>query len=489
MVLALVLCVPGMARALPGPFTDVTAAAGMSYQHVDATPTFDDQRHVAGGVGCGDYDGDGWLDLYVVRGDAGPNLLFRNRGDGTFEEVGVAAGVAVSGTYAGPTFADVDGDGRLDLLVLGVAGTPTVLFRNRGNGTFTDVTTAFGLAAMTRTAFSAAFGDPDRDGDLDLLVSHWATFVAPGDALERYWRNDGGRFVEVSAAAGFRHTASPLAPGLASLDLTFTPNFADLDADGWPDVLMASDFGTSRVYRNDGDGGFVDVTAPVISDENGMGVAIGDYDDDGDLDWFVSQHLGPERATRRRPGSPAATGSTATAATARSTTSPTPPACAAGYWGWGSTFADLDNDGDLDLFHVNGWSSRDASATFHADPSRLFVSNGDGTFTERAAELGLVDTGLGRGVVAFDYDRDGDVDLFVASNDGPAGSSATTAAARCALPHREAARARPPTARGSARASPPTAGGVHADSASCARAATSNRRTRRRRTSVSARRR
>ena len=114
MVLAIVLCVPGMARALPGPFTDVTAAAGVSYQHVDATPTFDDQRHVAGGGGCGDYDGDGWLDLYVVRGDAGPNLLFRHRGDGTFEEVGVAAGVAVSGTYAGPTFADVtEGSGGI----------------------------------------------------------------------------------------------------------------------------------------------------------------------------------------------------------------------------------------------------------------------------------------------------------------------------------------------------------------------------------------
>src|SRR4029077_12562775 len=155
-----------------------------------------------------------------------------------------------------------------------------------------------GLAAMTRTAFSAAFGDPDRDGDLDLLVSHWATFVAPGDALELYWRNDGGRFVEASAAAGFQHTASPLAPGLARLDLTFTPNFADLDADGWPDVLMAADYGTSRVYHNDGAGGFVDVTAPVISDENGMGVAIGDYDDDGALAWFVAAIWAPAGNTR-----------------------------------------------------------------------------------------------------------------------------------------------------------------------------------------------
>jgi len=149
-----------------------------------------------------------------------------------------------------------------------------------------------------------------------------------------------------------------------------------------------------------------------------MGVAIGDYDDDGDLDWFVSSIWDPAGNT---PEAWFASGNRLYRNRGDGTFDDVTDSAGvrAGYWGWGSTFADLDNDGDLDLFHVNGWRSGDASITFHADPSRLFVSNGNGTFTERSAEVGLVDTGLGRGVVAFDYDRDGDVDLFVAQNDGP----------------------------------------------------------------------
>lgn len=415
-VLAVLLGLVRAAPAMPGPFTDVTAAAGVSYQHGWIDPAFDDRRHVSGGVACGDYDGDGWLDLYVVRGDIGPNLLFRNRGDGTFEEVGITAGVAIGGAGSGPTFADWDGDGRLDLLVLGVAGTPPRLFRNRGDGTFADVTAASGLAAMTRASFSATFGDPDRDGDLDLLVTHWANPIAPGDAPELYWRNDDGRYVEASADVGVRHVPSTTL--LAPIDLTFTGNFADLDGDGWPDLLIAADYGTSRVYRNDGTGRFVDATTPVISDENGMGSAVGDYDNDGDLDWFVSSIWDPRGDTGEswlvsgnrlyRNRGDATFDDVTDAAGVRD-----------GYWGWGSTFADLDNDGYLDLFHVNGWYSSEAAAPFLDDPSRLFAANGDGTFTEASAAAGVVDTGLGRGVVAFDYDRDGDLDLFVTNNAGP----------------------------------------------------------------------
>ncbi len=404
------------AAALPGPFTDVTAEAGVSYQHGWTDPTFDDRRHVSGGVACGDYDGDGWLDLYVVRGDIAPSLLFHNERDGTFEEVGITAGVAIGGAGSGPTFADQDGDGLLDLLVLGVAGTKPRLFRNRGDGTFADVTATSGLDAITRASISAAFGDPDRDGDLDLLITHWANAIAPGDAAELYWRNDGGRYVEASADVGIRHVPSTTL--LAPIDLTFTPNFADMNGDGWPDVLMAADYGTSRVYLNDGTGRFTDVTTPVISDENGMGSAIGDYDEDGDLDWFVSSIWDPNGDTGEswftsgnrlyRNRGDATFDDVTDAAGVRE-----------GYWGWASTFADLDADGHLDLFHVNGWYSSEAAAVFLDDPSRLFAANGDGTFTEVSAAAGIVDTGLGRGTVAFDYDRDGDLDLFVADNDGP----------------------------------------------------------------------
>src|SRR5262245_5639049 len=160
-------------------FTEVTAEAGLSYQHGYTTtgPGFREPSENAGGVAAGDYDGDGWVDLYVVRGDIGPNLLFRNRGDGTFAEVGAAAGLALTGVRsAGPLFADLDGDGRLDLVVGGVEGTAVSVFHNAGDGTFADVTAASGLALPAGLdTYSISAGDYDRDGDLDLFLGHWLT--------------------------------------------------------------------------------------------------------------------------------------------------------------------------------------------------------------------------------------------------------------------------------------------------------------------------
>src|SRR5262245_8361849 len=372
------LLAAGSAAALPGPFVDVTKAAGVAYEHRYLQVDYDDARHVAGGVACGDYDGDGWLDLFAVRGNIGPNLLSRNRGDGTFEERASAAGVADAGSYSGPTFADVDGDGRLDLLVLGVDGTVPKLFHNRGDGTFEDVTAASGLDVTLRS-FSAAFGDPDRDGDLDLVLTHWGT-VQPVPRTELFWRNvGGGTFVEASAEVGLTAWPSPRL-GI-DLDLTFTPNFADLNGDGWPDLLMASDYATSRVFLNDGAGGFRDVTTPIISDENGMGLAVGDYDNDGILDWFVSSIWDPDGPAGE---SWYASGNRLYRGRGDGTFDDVTDAAGVreGFWGWGSTFADFDNDGHLDIFHVNGWYSSDAAVQFLMDPSRLFVANGDGTFTE-----------------------------------------------------------------------------------------------------------
>jgi enediyne biosynthesis protein E4 len=404
-------------------FVDVTAAAGLDYQHGYLDDFFSSARFTAGGVAAGDYDGDGWIDLYVVRGTVGPNLLFHNRGDGTFEEVGAAAGVALDHSLgSGPTFADFDGDGKLDLLVLGVGFndshdgvvTPPTLFRNRGDGTFEDVTAAAHLV-ITRDSYSASFADFDRDGDLDLFLTHWGSFVHLDQPMENLWRNNGdGTFTDVTQEAGI---TPYLHPDLGPVDLTFTANFADLDSDGWPDLLLASDFGSSRVFHNDGDGTFTETTTAVISDENGMGSAVGDYDGDGDLDWFVSSVYDPSgvpfpswgasgnRLYRNR-GDGTFEDATDEAGVRE------------GFWGWGATFADLDNDGNLDLVHVNGWGPQQTpeTAPFLADPTRVFVSRGDGTFVESAAALGIDDHGQGRGVVAFDYDRDGDLDLFIANN-------------------------------------------------------------------------
>jgi enediyne biosynthesis protein E4 len=404
-------------------FVDVTSEAGLAYEHGYLDDFFSAPRLTAAGVAAGDYDGDGWIDLYVVRGSIGPNLLFRNRGDGTFEEVGQSAGVALDGTLgSGPTFADYDGDGHLDLLVLGVGftdnhdglATPPTLFRNRGDGTFEDVTAKAGLV-VTRDTYSASFADIDRDGDLDLFLTHWGTFPRPGTPAENLWRNNGdGTFTEATLAAGITPYVHP---DIGMVDLTFSANFADLDSDGWPDLLLASDFGSSRVFHNDGDGTFTETTSPVISDENGMGSAVGDYDGDGDLDWFVTAVYDPRGVTSpswgasgnrlyRNRGDGSFEDATDEAGVRQ------------GYWGWGATFADLDNDGDLDLVHVNGWgpAATEETAPFLDDPTRVFLSRGDGTFVESAAALGIDDHGQGRGIVAFDYDGDGDLDLFVANN-------------------------------------------------------------------------
>jgi len=398
------LLLPTRASAQPWRFVDVTVDAGLVYEHGFTITRVSVRRMLLAGVAAGDYDNDGWVDLYAIRGDIGPNLLFRNTHDGRFEEVGGAAGVAVDGAIeSGALFADFDGDGWLDLFVGGMEDTPNRLFRNAGDGTFVDATASSGLA-MNPDTFSANAGDYDRDGDLDLFLAHWD--VPMQDS--HLWKNDGaGSFVCVDAIAGIQDL------GNGTRDFSFTGNFTDIDADGWPDLLIAGDFGTSRVFVNARDGTFRDATAGVISDENAMGAAVGDYDNDGDVDWFVSSiwedslragdawGITGNRMYRNR-GDGSFEDATDEAGVRR------------GFWGWGSAFADLNNDGHLDLYHVNGFPFEDDF--FLNDPARLFVAAGDGTFVERSAELGADHAGQGRGIACFDFDRDGDLDIFIANH-------------------------------------------------------------------------
>ena len=291
-----------------------------------------------------------------------------------------------------------------------------------------DVTAESGIST-TGDTYSASFGDYDRDGDLDLLSTHWMGTSPNPTENNHLWANDGtGFFTPVlDQGLGLEVYHDPEHPGAKGRpgDFTLTGNFADINNEGWPDLLMTGDFGTSQVFISDGDGTFTLTTDPaVITDENGMGTSIEDYDHDGDLDWFVSSIWDPDEETPwgssgnrlyRNRGDGSFEDATDEAGVR------------IGFWGWASCFADLDNDRHLDLFHVNGFvplaGNRDdrlpIGAVFWDDPSRLFMSNGDGTFQERSVELGLDDRAQGRGVVCFDYDRDGDVDIFMANNSQP----------------------------------------------------------------------
>lgn len=410
-------------------FTEVTSASGISFAvgYSEQPGDVFDILHFSGGVAAGDYDGDGDIDLLVVRGDVGPNLLYRNGGDNAFEEVAAAAGLANTKSeaenhrHSGPTFADMDGDGDLDLFIGGIQGDPSLVFTNNGDGTFSDVTGGSGLDGLgARQNVSAAFGDYDLDGDLDLLLAHWGTRRSnrdPGDT-EHLWRNestaDAIRFVSVSVAAGLSPSIQNLEDpraGQSERDSTFAPSFVHLNDDRYPDIVMVADHNRSQVFINNTDGTFTNETdVEVITDTNGMGSALGDYDNDGDLDWFVTSifrtvgNTVPNGNRLYRNDGGEFTDVTAAAGVAN------------GGWGWGACFLDLDNDGDLDIYHTNGWPF-EMNDNFDTDASRAFVSDGAGVFTDQANSLGLADEGQGRGVVCADFDNDGDVDIFLWSTE------------------------------------------------------------------------
>lgn len=406
-------------------FVDVTAASGISYSNGFQSPLISPSLEIfatAGAAAAGDYDNDGDVDLFIVRGNVGPNLLYRNVGGLVFEEVAAEAGVAYTKSanenyrHSGPMFADLDGDGDLDLFLGGLEGDPSLIFANNGDGTFTDVSAGSGMDGMPGVnTVGASFGDYDRDGDLDMLLAHWGTprdFNNPGDT-HHLWRNDtdatGIRFTSVSVAAGISPTILTLPDPLTTLngyDNSFAPSFARINDDLYPDILIAADFNYSQFFVNNQNETFSNATdTDVLIDENGMGSALGDYDNDGDLDWFVSSIFddGPtpkygNRLYRNDDG--VFVDVTDEAGVER------------GGWGWGSCFFDAENDGDLDIYHTNGWPQDDEDANYRIDESKMFISDGNGHFVNRASNLGLNDSDEGRGVVCADFDNDGDIDIL-----------------------------------------------------------------------------
>ncbi|MFW6086896.1 MAG: CRTAC1 family protein, partial [Myxococcota bacterium] len=414
-------------------FVDVTESAGLQHVHrrgscdgssdsLECGATF-----FTGGAAAGDYNGDGLPDLFVTRHGASA-ILYRNVGNGTFEDVTDTAGVGADNAN-GAAFADVDDDGNLDLFVTSVHGTSNLLYMNQGDGTFVEEAEARGVSladGRPHLGMSACFGDYDRDGWPDLHVTHWDPEPTDSETQgrTRLLRNRGneapGHFEDVTDTTGVNLQAVATDAEVKA----FTSTFTDLDGDGWSDLVVVADRGETQVFWNDGDGTFSHGTpnlgADVPSDENGTGLAVGDFDADGLVDLFVTSVYDD-----RSPCAECDWGNSGNRLYrnlgSRDFTDATDVfGVREGGWGGGAAPFDADNDGDLDLVMTNGHLAAEETVhPFHDDPVRFWEQTGDGSMDEVAAEAGLTDTGSGKALITFDFDGDGDLDIFIANNDGP----------------------------------------------------------------------
>ncbi|PRP90171.1 FG-GAP repeat protein [Enhygromyxa salina] len=449
----------GMGTTTALSFTDVTTEVGLldtAYYPGDWPPGCDPEGSGTVGVPCkmelqgggaavGDFDEDGWPDIYLTR-LGGRDLLFRNLlGEGggapAFEELGLERGLVDEFGGNGAAWVDVDGDDDLDLYVTSFDAPGRFWFyrnelRETGVASFVEEAEARGLAlddGLPHFGFSIAVGDYDRDGWLDLYTSEWRPGSAPtldtnhARLLHNLGPEQPGAFEDTTTAAG----ASMLMINPAGVH-AFAPSFVDLNEDGWPDLAVVSDNGTSRLFWNLGDGSFADGTpkAGVSLERNGMGSAFGDFDGDGHLDWYVSAIFSPDDELE--------CGNPVCGKGGNRLYRSEGPGCfeelgaarqlEVGGWGWGVAMWDPDNDGDLDIVETNGFQVP------HGPPGLFFVNNplrfwrngsellGESDFAERSAAVGLLDSGQGRGLVTLDYDRDGDEDLLVVDNSGMFGT-------------------------------------------------------------------
>jgi enediyne biosynthesis protein E4 len=424
-------------------FRDIAVAAGVSFTHVNGTSS---AKHFAETMGSGglffDFDNDNWVDVFLVDGGSkadsavartARHRLFRNRGDGTFEDVTTGSGIRHRGYGMGVCAGDYDNDGRTDLYITTTGGN--VLYRNMGGGTFADVTAAAGVGS-TEWGSSCGFLDFDRDGFLDLFVTNYVSMGKDADkfcwsgrpTLRVYchplnfqpspntlYRNNGkGGFTDVTAAAGiagFRGNGLGVA-------------ISDYDDDGWIDVFVANDAVPNFLFRNEGNGRFTETAlsagVAVASDGKaraGMGTAFGDVDGDGRVDLVVTNHETEMHSLFRNLG-----GGVFADVTVPSGVGPaTLP-----YVGFGVLFVDYDNDGDLDLVEVNGHVidniAEARSGGRHAQRRLLLQNTGAGRFRNVSAQAGpaFAVESVGRTIVQADIDNDGDMDLLITNNGGRA---------------------------------------------------------------------
>lgn len=394
----------------PTPFVDVTEAAGIDHQFAVYEGMF------GGGVCVFDLNKDGFEDLFVTGG-MNDDRLYLNQGNGTFRNVYQGSGLELSKRFVtqGAACADVNRDGWVDLFITTITSKDTfpeiprarnLLFLNNGNGTFRDATEAYGLAPLYSFSTGASFGDFNADGWPDLYVGNYfvgyegtlavisdATIVGAHQTAKGYLlRNDQGRsFTDVYAKYGFEHRG-----------FGFGGVFTDYDNDGDQDLIINHDFGYKAVpsfmYKNQYPWrSFKDVSKETAMDLkiNAMGAAVGDCNEDGLLDYFITNIRLNRFMVNQGPGKPFVnkTKELGTAYVAIS---------------WGANFADFDHDGDLDLFVVNGDLNPNC-----VPMGDSYFDNTGGVFAEKGRAVGLNDYGLGRGSVVFDLENDGDLDLLV----------------------------------------------------------------------------
>lgn len=445
-------CAPGTQTANQKDryFEEIALSTGLDSRHQLSWSlyTLDAAQRVlfTGGLAMGDLNNDCWPDLYHPNGDVQADKLFINQRDGSFSNQSAEWGIKGTEFSNGASMADIDGDGYLDLLVTNIMHPhiPSIMGQAYGER-FRHAPTLYQnqqgkhfklwpkpAIKASFTSWSAAFADYDQDGDLDILTTHWRGPGVGGAQPNHLWQNQGEAaqwaFTPVDEAAG-------LLDMVGNTDFTFSGIFADINHDRQPDILMAADFASSQVYLNSGQQRFVRNTAQhQIRDENAMGADVIDIDNDGDLDWFVSSIWDPDGVAE---GTWGITGNKLYLSDhGRFVDVSAQAGVAEGYWGWGVCLADFNNDGRADIFHTSGsdivpqmsdalggphayGSLKRALAEFQQTPSRLYIANGDGSFTERAESWGINDRLSGRAVVCSDYDRDGDVDIFIANHQGP----------------------------------------------------------------------